>query len=147
MNANTDLFATLSLPLRGRSWPKGIALAAWALILLIGVRLIFIASTYGDQVATPLIASVLLAYTGMIVVAYYMLQGHTTITAQGIQQDWILKRELAWDELKWAKFVPLFFSKRLVCFTKRGRPIVFQGADPQLQIAFAHIALHHQRPV
>ena len=143
-----SLFAIIGpLPLKGRSWPKHIALIAWVVIAIIGVRLGFVATTYGDQVATPLIASIILAYTGMIVVAFFMWTGHTTITEQGIKQEWILKRELAWDELKFAKFVPLFFSKRLICFTKRGRPIVFQGASPELQIAFAHISLAYKRSI
>lgn len=142
-----QLLLSLNLPIRGRSWPKPIALMAWAVIALIGLRLGFIATHYGDQVATSIIACVVLAFCGMIVVAYFMLVGQTTITTAGIQQEWILKRELLWQDLKFAKFVPLFFSKRLICFTKRGRPIVFQGASPELQVAFAQIALAHRRPI
>ncbi|WP_300647337.1 hypothetical protein [Paenalcaligenes sp.] len=145
---STALFSTIGpLPVRGRSWPKAIAILAWLLIAIIGVRLVYIATTYGQQVDTPIIAGVILAYSGMIVVAFYMLTGQTTISEHGIQQDWILKRELAWEDLKFAKFVPLFFSKRLICFTKRGRPVVFQGASPELQIAFAHISLIYKRTV
>lgn len=139
------LLQSLHLPLRGRSWPKNIAILAWVVIGLLGLRLGFIATQYGSQVATGIIACVVFAYFGMIVVAYFMMVGHTTINEKGIQQEWILKRELAWEELKFAKFVPLFFSKRLICFTKRGRPIVFQGASQELQIAFAQIALAHRR--
>lgn len=138
------LFDTIELPIRGRSWPKAIAAIAWLLIILIGARLIYIATNY-EQVPTAIVASVVLAYTGMVVVAFFMWVGHTTITTQGIKQDWILKRELPWDELKFAKFVPLFYSKRLICFTKRGRPIVFQGASQELQVAFAHISLVYKR--
>lgn len=141
-----SLLLSLDLPIQGRSWPKLIAILAWVVIALIGLRLGFIATLYGNQVATGLIACVIFAYCGMIVVAYFMMIGQTTITPQGIQQEWIIKRELAWEDLKFAKFVPLFFSKRLVCFTKRGRPVVFQGASPQLQVAFAQIALAHRRP-
>lgn len=138
------LFNTIQLPIRGRSWPKGIAIVAWVLIILIGARLIYIATNY-EQVPTPIVASVGLAYAGMVIVAFFMLVGHTTLTEHGIKQDWILKRELTWEELKFAKFVPLFYSKRLICFTKRGRPIVFQGASQDLQVAFAHISLIYKR--
>lgn len=141
-----NLFATIGpLPLRGRSWPKGIAVMAWVLLAVIGARLGFLASTYGEQIAMPLMASIMLAYTGMVVVAFFMWTAHTTITEQGIRQDWILKREMRWDELKYAKFIPLFYSKRLLCFTNRGRPMVFQGASQELQIAFAHISLVYRR--
>lgn len=143
-----QLFQSIGpLPLRGRSWPKHIAIGAWVIIAIIGIRLGFIATTYGDQVATPLIASIILAYTGMVVIAFYMFTGHTVINEHGIKQDWILKRELAWDELKFAKFVPMFFSKRLICFTKRGRPVVFQGASQDLQIAFARISLAYKKVI
>ncbi len=142
-----QLFQSLNLPLRGRSWPKYIAILAWVVIALLGLRLGFVATYYGAQVATSLIACIVFAYFGMIVVAYFMLVGHTTITHNGIKQEWIMKRELEWDDLKFAKFVPMFFSKRLICFTKRGRPIVFQGASQELQIAFAQIALAHRRPI
>ena len=131
----------LQLPIRGRSWPKGIAMVAWLLLAVIGARLAYLATTHGEQIALPIMGSVLLAYTGMLVIAYYMWTGHTTITAEGIKQDWILRRELAWTELRYAKFIPLFYSKRLLCFTHKGRPVVFQGASQELQIAFAKISL------
>ena len=118
---------------------------AWLLLAIIGARLGFLAATYGDQIAMPLMASIMLAYTGMVVVAFFMWTAHTTITEQGIRQDWILKREMRWDELKYAKFIPLFYSKRLLCFTNRGRPMVFQGASQELQVAFAHISLVYRR--
>ena len=137
-----QLFNTIGpLPLRGRAWPKGIALTAWVLLVIIGARLGFIAATYGQQLSTPIMASVLLAYSGMVVMAFFMWTAHTTISEQGIKQDWILKREIAWEDLKYARFIPLFYSKRLLCFTKKGRPVVFQGASPELQAAFAHISL------
>lgn len=141
-----NLFETIGpLPLRGRSWPKAIAVMAWLLLAAIGARLGFLAAYYGDQIAMPIMASVMLAYTGMVIVAFFMWTAHTTITEQGIRQDWILKREMSWDELKYAKFIPLFYSKRLLCFTNRGRPMVFQGASEELQVAFAHISLVYKR--
>ena len=36
-------------------------------------------------------------------------------------------------------------SGLLVCFTGKGRPVVFQGGTQELQIAFAHIALAYHR--
>lgn len=142
-----QLFETIGpLPLRGRSWPKPIAVMAWILIALIGTRLGFLASTQAG-LSTPIMASVMLAYTGMVVVAFFMWTGHTTITEEGIKQEWILRREMPWSELKYAKFIPLFYSKRLLCFTKNGRPVVFQGASEELQIAFAHISLTYKRAI
>lgn len=144
---HTQLLDTLGpLPIRGRSWPLPIAIAAWLIILIIGSRLLYIASTQAEHIASALMLSIGIAYVGMMVVAYFMLIGHTTISAQGIEQRWITKRQLAWQDLKFAKFVPLFFSKRLICFTARGFPVVFQGASTELEIAFAHISLIYKSP-
>lgn len=129
------------LPIQGRSWPLPIALLAWLILIIIGARLAYIAQTQGEHIAHFLMLSVGIAFIGMMVIAYFMLVGRTTITAQGIQQQWIVKREIAWQDIKFAKFVPLFFSKRLICFTQRGLPLVFQGASTDLQVAFAHISL------
>jgi hypothetical protein len=52
-----------------------------------------------------------------------------------------MKREVQWQDIHFAKFVPLFNSKRLICFTRRGRPVIFQGATQDLQVAFAKISL------
>jgi len=52
---------------------------------------------------------------------------------------------LPWDELHFAKFVPLLGSKRLICFTARNRPVVFQAGNQELQIAFAKIALIYRK--
>ena len=119
------LFDTLGpLPVTGRSWPKPIALLAWIIIAIIGARLGFIATSYGDQVATPLIASVVLAYTGMIVVAFYV--DRSPPSPNTASNRIVLKRELSWDELN-SPNLCRFFLKRLICFPKRGRPIVFKA--------------------
>ena len=79
--------------------------------------------------------------SGLAVVAFYMQRSVTTIDERGLRQTWIAKREVAWDDIQFAKFVPLLLSKRLVVFTRRGRPLVFQGSTQALHIAFAKISL------
>ncbi|MBJ7265268.1 MAG: hypothetical protein JHC61_16845, partial [Burkholderiaceae bacterium] len=84
---------------------------------------------------------VLFCFVGLAVVAFYMQRSVTTIDERGLRQTWIAKREVAWDDIQFAKFVPLLLSKRLVVFTRRGRPLVFQGSTQALHIAFAKISL------
>ena len=130
------------LPIQGRSWPRWVAATAWAVLALIGVRMALVAgSPQGANISPLLAGSLVLLFTGLIVIAWYMWHGVTTIDRDGIRQSWIMRRQVQWQDIHFAKFVPLFNSKRLICFTRRGRPIIFQGATPELQVAFAKISL------
>src|SRR3546814_9693255 len=75
----------------------------------------------------------------------YMLISVTNINEAGIQQSWLGRREVAWEDIQFAKFIPLVASKRLICFTTRGRPVVFQAGTKELQVAFARISLVYRR--
>jgi hypothetical protein len=131
-----------SLPIQGRSWPKWVAASAWIVLALIGVRFALVASSPQGATISPVLAGCLvLLFTGLILIAWHMWHGVTTIDQNGIRQNWIMKREVHWQDIHFAKFVPLFNSKRLICFTRRGRPVIFQGATQDLQVAFAKISL------
>ena len=116
------------LPIQGRSWPKWVAAGAWIVLALIGVRFALVASSPQGAAISPVLAGCLvLLFTGLILIAWHMWHGVTTIDQNGIRQNWIMKREVQWQDIHFAKFVPLFNSKRLICFTRRGRPVIFQG--------------------
>ncbi len=130
------------LPVQGRSWPKPVAIAACIIMAVIGIRLIMTATSETGQLASPyVIAAIVFSYAGLITISWFMLVGRTTVNDSGIQQQWVMRREITWEEIRFAKFVPLLFSKRLICFPTRGRPVVFQGGSKELQIAFARISL------
>lgn len=129
------------LPLMGRSWPKAIAGLAWLIIMLIIWWIALRAQHLQAQVQGPVALSVVISLLALCLIAYYMWFGRTTIDAQGIKQEWIFNRRIGWEEIRMAKFVPLLFSKRLVCFPHRGRPVIFHAGERPLEIAFAHIAL------
>lgn len=134
------------LPLKGMAWPRWIKVLAWAVLLFIAVQIIRTASSPVGQNISPVVAgSVILCFLGLVVLARYMLVSETSINETGISQSWISRREVAWDDIQFAKFVPLVASKRLICFTTRGRPVVFQAGTRELQIAFARIALVYRR--
>jgi len=138
----SKLFDALGpLPLMGRSWPKAIAGLAWLVILLIIWWIALRAQHLQAQVQGPVALSVVISLLALCVIAYYMWFGRTTIDAEGIKQEWIFNRRIGWEEIRMAKFVPLLFSKRLVCFPHRGRPVIFHAGERPLEIAFAHIAL------
>lgn len=136
------------LPVHGRSWPKPIGVLACIITFVIGFQLISTATTDSGQMASPyMIGAIVLSFIGLCVITWYMLLGHTTVSEKGIQQQWILRREITWDELRFAKFVPLLYSKRLICFPVRGRPVIFQGGTKELQVAFARISLVYKRGI
>lgn len=134
------------LPVRGMAWPKWIKLLAVAILIFIGVQIVVTASGPTGQNISPMVAgSILLCFVGLVVLARYMLVSETCINEAGIQQSWLSRREVAWEDLQFAKFVPLLASKRLICFTRRGRPVIFQAGTRELQIAFARIAVVYRR--
>lgn len=134
------------LPLKGMAWPKWIKVLAWVVLIFIGVQIVQTAAGPVGQNVNPIVAgSIVLCFIALLVLGRYMLVSETCITETGIQQSWISKREVAWQDIQFAKFIPLVASKRLICFPARGRPVVFQAGTKELQIAFARIALVYRR--
>jgi len=134
------------LPLRGVAWPKWIKILAWVILAFIGLMIMQVAAGPTGKTVNPMVAgSILLCYLALLVLARYMLISETRITHKGIEQTWITRREIAWEDIQFAKFIPLVASKRLVCFTGKGRPVVFQAGTRELQVAFARIALVYRR--
>jgi hypothetical protein len=134
------------LPVRGTAWPGWIKVLAWLIIIVIAIQLIRVASSPQSHDVNPVVAgSILVCFLALLVIARFMLISETQITQKGIEQSWITRREIKWEEIHFAKFVPLFTSKRLICFTAHGRPVVFQAGTRELQVAFARIALVYRR--
>lgn len=147
MNRRDALIEALGpLPLSGTAWPGWIKAMAWCVLAVIGAKLIHTATgTTGQHIQPVVAASVTITFMALIVVARCMQTSVTTITTEGIEQTWLTRRSVGWDDIQFAKFIPLFASKRLVCFTGRGRPVVFQGGTKELQIAFARISLAYRK--
>src|SRR5690606_5059512 len=134
------------LPLSGQAWPDWVRILAWIILAIIGVQIVSSAIRLPPgQVSTMLGAIVVLCFLRLVLVSWHMQKSITTIDETGLRQTWITRREVAWQDIQFAKFVPLMFSKRLVVFTQRGRPVVFQGGTRELQIAFAKISLLYRR--
>ncbi|MDQ8034510.1 hypothetical protein CEG14_24345 [Bordetella genomosp. 1] len=134
------------LPLSGQAWPDWVRILAWVILAVIGVQIVTTAIRMPPgQVNTLMAGTVILCFLGLAVVCWNMQVSITTIDEKGLRQTWITRREVAWQDIHFAKFVPLLFSKRLVVFTRRGRPIVLQGGTRELQVAFARISLLYRR--
>lgn len=150
MTRHDALLQTLGpLPLSGTAWPGWIKVMAWCVLVIIGAKLVHTAIGPSGQDVNPVVAaSVTITFMALVVVARCMQVSVTTITPDGIEQTWLTKRTVGWNDIQFAKFIPLLASKRLVCFTGRGRPVIFQGGTKELQIAFAQIAVaYRKRPL
>ena len=139
--------ATLGrLPISGSAWPKWVKGAAIAMLVLIVVQYVLTVDRVGiEQLKNLGGMTMLIVFMALVVMTYFMSISTTTISDQGIKQSWITKREVSWEEITFAKFVPMLASKRLMVFVKKGRPVIFQGADQELQVAFAHISLQFKQ--
>lgn len=148
MRRDAVLQALSPLPLSGTAWPGWIKALAWFVLAVIGAKLVHTATTTNiTGISSGVTASVTLTFVALLIIARFMQVSVTTITATGIEQSWLTKRTVRWDDIQFVKFIPLFTSKRLICFTGRGRPVVFQAGTKELQIAFAQIALvYRKRP-
>jgi hypothetical protein len=144
---HTQLMQTLGqLPIEGPAWPTWIKILAWLLLIVIGIQFALTAAgPHGRDVSPYVAGSVTLCFAALIVMARTMTVSRTRITEQGIEQNWLGRRQVKWEDINFVKFIPLIASKKLVCFMHQGRPVIFQGGTKELQAAFAHISLVYRR--
>lgn len=117
------------LPLSGQAWPDWVRILAWIVLAVIGVQIVTTAIGLPPGQVNPILAgTIILCFLGLALVSWHMQISVTRIDESGLRQTWITRREVAWQDIQFAKFVPLLFSKRLVVFTRHGRPIVFRAA-------------------
>lgn len=134
------------LPLTGMAWPTWIKVLACFVLTIVGIQILrTAASPVGANVDMTVSLSIIVCFFGLVVLCRYMVVSVTRITEQGIEQTWLGNKQIAWEDLQFAKFIPLLASKRLICFPTRGRPIVFQAGTRELEAAFAQIALVYRR--
>ena len=130
------------LPIHGPAWPAWVKTAAWIVLGLIVLQSFIAFNKTGVQMLYSMTGLILLVvFVALAVTTRYMQTSVTTIDSEGMRQSWLTRREVAWQDVTFAKFVPMLASKRLVVFTKKGKPVVFQGGTRELQIAFAKISL------
>ncbi|CAB3683962.1 hypothetical protein CEY09_11720 [Achromobacter marplatensis] len=134
------------LPLSGQAWPDWVRILAWVILAVLGVQVVTTAIRAPAQpFDTVLAVVVVLCFVGLLFVSWHMQTSITTIDDRGLRQTWFTRREVAWEDVRYARFVPMLFSKRLVVFTHRGRPVILQGGTRELRSAFVKIAQVYRR--
>lgn len=136
------------LPLSGQAWPDWVRILAWIVLAVLGMQAISAGIRMPQDQSNLLMAGVgIVAFLALAVLSWHMQMSVTTIDETGLRQTWIRQRQVAWDDIRLARFVPLLFTQRLVVIPWRGRPVVFQGGTRELQVAFAKISmLYRNRP-
>ncbi len=81
----------------------------------------------------------------VLVTAWYILTGRTTIDAQGIRQDWMFAKSFGWRDIARAKFLKLPFTSRLLIVTGRGPVRAVHAGSRELEAAFREIAAWYGR--
>ncbi|CAM3377776.1 PH domain-containing protein [Bordetella sputigena] len=133
------------LPLNGQAWPDWVKILAWILLAALGWEIVTtIIRLYSGALSPLLLGGVLVCFLALAVVAWSMQTSITTIDSQGLRQTWLTKREIAWEDIGSARFVPMIFSKRLMVISRSGRTMTFQGGTRELERAFMHIAATYQ---
>jgi len=133
------------LPLSGQAWPDWVRILAWAALAVVGVQAISATiRMLQDPFSMMMSGFVTLCVIALGVVSLHMQTAITTLDETGLRQSGLRRREVAWQDIRLARFVPLLFSKRLVVFPQQGRPVIFQGGTRELQAAFAKISALYQ---
>jgi hypothetical protein len=128
------------LPLSGQAWPDWVRILAWVLLALVGSEILTTLIRMPPEEVHPIVVVlVVVVFLGLGVIAWFMQTSITTIDAQGLRQTWFTRRQVAWQDIRSVRFLPLVFSKRLLVITRAGRPVVFQGGTRELQRAFMRI--------
>jgi hypothetical protein len=101
---------------------------------------------YGAQVLTgreavnSAVLMLMAAAAGVVLItAWYILTGKTTVDATGIRQDWFWERHFRWHEIMRARFVRVPLAPRLVLMTPRGPMKSVHSGNRALDAAFTEI--------
>ena len=94
----------------------------------------------GPDVAGSVLGLMAAAAAVVLVGAWFIMTGRTTIDAQGIRQDGLFPRVFRWHEITRARFLKMPLSGRLLLSVGAGPIRAIHGGDDQLDAAFREIA-------
>ena len=118
------------------------------------LTLCFVSSllTYGayvlgrsDGVAGTILLLMAMAAAVMLVGAWYIVMGRTTIDGSGIRQDGLFPKAYRWHEINRARFLKMPLSARLLLTVGSGPIRAIHSGDGQLDAAFRDIAEFYRR--
>ncbi len=133
-----ELRARFAEPVRGPAYRPS---AKW-----LTVSTLITLAAYGAQVVSRhgelgwgLLLVVAAAGTVLLVSTWYILNGNTTIDADGIRQDWMFEKRFSWDQVLHARHLRMPFTSRLLVGLGRGPIKAIHGGCSELDAAFKDI--------
>lgn len=140
------LLDELNLPLSGPAYRPAVKVAAWVVLALLTLLIISTALRVpAENLNQTMTVTVIGCYVGLAIMAAAMQRSMVTVDRQGLRQSWIMRREVAWDEIQFVKFIPYPLGKRLMIFQRGGRFMSLQAGGRDVEVAFARIALVYRR--
>lgn len=113
------------------------------------LALVFYAWRFFDSAGTQISRHMKLVFaaTGLMVLfSYYaLLKSTTTVGADGIEQSWMFKKPITWDEIRSARVVRMPAAVRLIVRTQTGKFVMFHAGTSDLANAFAAVASRYSR--
>ncbi|GAA5236820.1 hypothetical protein FOZ76_12535 [Verticiella sediminum] len=139
------LLQELDPPVVGPAYRRVVKIAAWVVLAIITLQILAAAmSASQESLGTAFGFTVVFCYVGLALLAIAMQRSVVTIDEHGLRQTWIMRREVAWEDVQYVKFIPFPLGKRLMIF-HRGRFTTLQAGSQAVEIAFARIALVYRR--
>ncbi len=140
------LLDELNLPISGPAYRPWVKISAWIVMALLTAQIVSVAMRLpSESFNQTLTLTVVFCYLGMAILAVAMQRSITTIDAKGLRQTWIMRREIAWEDIYFVKFIPYPLGKRLMIFNRGGRFMTMQAGSQALEVAFAKISLVYRR--
>lgn len=144
--ARAALIDELELPIAGAAYRPWVKTAAWVVLGLLTLQIMATAWRLPpESLNQTLTLTVVFCYVGMAVMAVAMQRSVVTIDRKGLRQTWIMRREVAWEDIHFVKFIPYPLGKRLMIFVKGNRFVTMQAGSREVEVAFARIALVYRR--
>jgi len=113
------------------------------------IALLFYAWRFFESAGTQISRDMKLVFaaTGMMVLfSYYaLLKSTTTVSANGIEQSWMFKKPITWDEIRSTRVVRMPAAVRQIVRTQTGKFVIFHAGTSELASAFAAVANRYSR--
>jgi hypothetical protein len=113
------------------------------------IALVFYAWRFFESAGTQISRDMKLVFaaTGLMVLfSYYaLLKSTTTVNGNGIEQSWMFKKPISWDEVRSVRVVKMPAAVRLIVRTQTGKFVMFHAGTRGLAEAFAAVAQRYSR--
>ena len=123
----------------GQAWPDWVRILSWVILAVLGVQAV--TSAIGAPDALEALPAVLagLCFAALLFVAWHMQTSITTIDERGLRQSWYRRREVAWEDVRQARFAHAVFQAAGDLHAQRPAGDL-QGGTRELRAAFVKIA-------